>query len=120
MYCKLSKIVTLPLIEASINLVVTISSLHGTPIENPCSMKLKKISELRRKKSLLFVLNKDDKNLSLLTIGRSSCNTHFPPMPGSETLSTLSSHHSSMVSTAACYRRGPGLKSQQGREFIKF
>ena len=28
------------------------------------------------------------------------------------------SRHSSMVSTAACYRGGPGFKSRQGREFI--
>ena len=30
-------------------------------------------------------INKDDKNLSFLTMGRSSCNTHFPP--GNQTLS---------------------------------
>ena len=65
-------------------------------------------------------INKDDKNLSFLTMGRSSCNTHFPPMLGNQTLSTLSSHHSSMVSMAACYRRDPGFKSQQEREFINF
>ena len=34
-------------------------------------------------------INKDDKNLSFLTMGRSSCNTHFPPMLGNQTLSTL-------------------------------
>ena len=31
-----------------------------------------------------------------------------------------SSHHSSMASMAACYGGGPGLKSQQGREFTNF
>ena len=31
-----------------------------------------------------------------------------------------SSCHSSMVSTAACYRGGPGFKSRQGQEFINF
>ena len=28
--------------------------------------------------------------------------------------------HSSMVSTAACYRGGPGFKSRQGRKYINF
>ena len=38
-----------------------------------------------------------------------------------ETLkSNQSSRQSSMVSTAACYRGGPGFKSRQGREFINF
>ena len=32
----------------------------------------------------------------------------------------LSSRHSSMVSMAACYQRGPGFKSRQGQEFINF
>ena len=32
----------------------------------------------------------------------------------------LSSRHSSMVSTAACYQLGPKFKSQQWREFINF
>ena len=31
-----------------------------------------------------------------------------------------SSCHSSMVSTAGCYRGGPGFKSEQGQEFINF
>ena len=31
-----------------------------------------------------------------------------------------SSHHSSMVSMAACYRGRPGIKSRQGRDLINF
>ena len=34
-------------------------------------------------------INKDDKNMPFFTMGRSSCNTHFPAMLGNQTLSTL-------------------------------
>ena len=39
----------------------------------------------------------------------------FKLLAKNQVITNISSHHSSMVSMAACYRGGPGFKSWQGR-----
>ena len=58
--------------------------------------------------------------LGEVSFGTRTLPNHFRNWAKELRLYLKSSHHSSMVSTAACYWGGPGFKSWQGREFINF